>query len=60
MNCSKCNCSKSVSGVLIGVLGMAKIPYDKWFKWAWKMMLVFIILGFLLLIPTIYMELNGF
>jgi len=48
------------SGVLIGVLGMAKIPYDKWFKWAWKMMLVFIILGFLLLIPTIYMELNGF
>jgi uncharacterized ion transporter superfamily protein YfcC len=48
------------SGVLIGVLGMAKIPYDKWFKWAWKMMIVFIALGFLLLIPTIFMELNGF
>jgi len=48
------------SGVLIGCLGMAKIPYDKWLKWVWKMIVVFIILGFLLLIPTIYMELNGF
>ena len=48
------------SGVLIGCLGMAKIPYDKWLKWVWKIILIFIILGFLLLIPTIYMELNGF
>jgi uncharacterized ion transporter superfamily protein YfcC len=48
------------SGVLIGCLGMARIPYEKWFKWIWKIILLFIILGFLLLIPTVYMGLNGF
>ncbi|MFT5749440.1 MAG: putative ion transporter superfamily protein YfcC [Ancylomarina sp.] len=48
------------SGVLIGVLGVAKIPYDKWVKWLGKFMIVLIILGFLLLIPTVTMELNGF
>ena len=48
------------SGVLIGVLGVAKIPYDKWVKWLGKFMIVLIVLGLLLLIPTVTMELNGF
>jgi len=48
------------SGVLIGVLGVAKIPYDKWVKWLGKFMVILILLGFLLLIPTVTMELNGF
>nr|NQU92117.1 AbgT family transporter [Bacteroidota bacterium] len=48
------------SGVLIGVLGVAKIPYDKWVRWVTPFMIVLIILGFLLLIPTVTMELNGF
>jgi uncharacterized ion transporter superfamily protein YfcC len=48
------------SGVLIGCLGMAKTPYDKWFKWIWKIILLFILIGFLLLIPTVFMELSGF
>jgi uncharacterized ion transporter superfamily protein YfcC len=48
------------SGVLIGVLGVAKIPYDKWVKWIAPFMVVLIILGFLLLIPTVYLELSGF
>ncbi len=48
------------SGVLIAVLGVARIPYDKWVKWIWPLMIVLIILGFLLLIPTVTMELNGF
>jgi len=48
------------SGVLTGVLGVAKIPYDKWVKWITPFMIVLIILGFLLLIPTVMMELNGF
>ena len=48
------------SGVLIGVLGVAKIPYEKWVKWITPIMIVFIILGFLLLIPTVLMDLNGF
>lgn len=48
------------SGVLIGVLGVAKIPYDKWVKWIMPLMIVLILLGFLLLIPTVTMDLNGF
>lgn len=48
------------SGVLIAVLGVSRIPYDKWFGWAWKFILTLIILGFLLLIPTVMLKMNGF
>ena len=48
------------SGVLIGVLGMAKIPYEKWFRFMWPFMLILIVTGILLLIPTVTMELSGF
>jgi uncharacterized ion transporter superfamily protein YfcC len=48
------------SGVLIGVLGMARVPYVKWLKWIWPILLILIISGFLLLIPTVTMKLNGF
>jgi uncharacterized ion transporter superfamily protein YfcC len=48
------------SGVLIGVLGIARIPYGTWLKWAWKFILALIILGFFLMLPTLWMELPGF
>ncbi|MBO5815681.1 MAG: YfcC family protein [Bacteroidales bacterium] len=48
------------SGVLMAVLSVAKIPYEKWFRWAWKFILAMIVLGFLLLIPTLYLDLPGF
>lgn len=48
------------SGVLIGVLEVARIPFTQWFRWAWKLVLIFVILGWLLLIPTVTMTLNGF
>jgi uncharacterized ion transporter superfamily protein YfcC len=48
------------SGVLIGVLGIARIPYEKWFKWIVPLMLILITLGALLLIPTVLFQLNGF
>ncbi len=48
------------SAVLVGVLGVAKIPLEKWVKWAWPLIVSLIILGLLLLIPTITMDLNGF
>jgi len=48
------------SGVLIGALGIAKIPYDKWVKWILPFMAVLIFVGWLLLLPTVLMELNGF
>jgi uncharacterized ion transporter superfamily protein YfcC len=48
------------SGVLMGVLAVARIPYEKWFKWVLPFMIILIILGWLLLIPTVSMQLNGF
>lgn len=48
------------SGVLIGVLGMARIPYVKWLKWILPILLMLVLIGFLLLIPTVTMQLNGF
>ena len=48
------------SAVLIGVLGVAKIPYEKWLVWVWPFMVILILLGWILLIPTVSMSLNGF
>jgi len=48
------------SGVLIGVLGVAKIPYEKWVRWITPFMIILVLLGFLLLIPTVLMDLSGF
>lgn len=48
------------SAVLIGALGIARIPYEIWIKWFWKILLVFMLIGLALLMPTVYMELNGF
>jgi uncharacterized ion transporter superfamily protein YfcC len=48
------------SGVLIGVLEMARVPFYKWFKWAWPLILLLTIIGFLLLIPTVTMKLPGY
>ncbi|MDF9831674.1 AbgT family transporter [Parabacteroides sp. PF5-6] len=48
------------SGVLIAVLGVSRIPYDKWFRWAWKFILVLTLLGAILLIPTVLLSMNGF
>ena len=28
------------SGVLIGVLEIARIPFSKWFKWAWPLIII--------------------
>ena len=48
------------SGVLLGVLSVARIPYEKWFRWVLPLILILILLGFLLLIPTVFMKLKGF
>ena len=48
------------SGVLIGVLGMARIPYGTWLKWVWKCILALIAIGFVLMLPTLWLNLPGF
>jgi uncharacterized ion transporter superfamily protein YfcC len=48
------------SGVLIGVLEVARIPFSKWVRWAWPYVLIMVIIGWLLLIPTVTMNIKGF
>ena len=48
------------SGVLMAVLSVAKIPYTKWVKWVWKFILFLVLLGFVLLLPTLFVEFPGF
>ena len=54
------NLASPTSGVMVGVLSIARIPYNKWLRWFLPLMLILIVIGFLLLIPTIYMALPGF
>jgi uncharacterized ion transporter superfamily protein YfcC len=48
------------SGVLIGVLGIAKVPYGKWVKFIIPFMIFLAFVAWLLLIPTVTMKLSGF
>ncbi len=48
------------SGVLMAILSVARIPYEKWFRWIWKFILFLILVGFLLLLPTLFLNLPGF
>lgn len=48
------------SAVLMGALGIARIPYEIWIKWFWRILLFFLVLGMILLIPTVIFPLNGF
>ena len=48
------------SGVLMAALAMARVSYEKWVKWIWKMVVILLLLGFLLLLPTVLLPLQGF
>ncbi len=39
------------SAVTMGALSMAKVPWEKWAKWALPLMIILFVLGFILLIP---------
>lgn len=39
------------SAVTMGALTMAKVPWEKWAKWVFPLMIILFILGFILLIP---------
>jgi uncharacterized ion transporter superfamily protein YfcC len=48
------------SGVLMAVLSVANIPYERWFGFIWKFILTLIVIGFLLLLPTLWFPMAGF
>ncbi|NOZ61770.1 MAG: YfcC family protein, partial [Calditrichaeota bacterium] len=48
------------SGVTMAVLGMGKIPWDRWAKWLLPLEIIFFVIGMLLLIPPILMKWGPF
>lgn len=48
------------SGVLMACLSIARIQYTVWFRFIWKFILILLLIGFILLIPTVFMTLPGF
>lgn len=48
------------SGVLLAVLSVAKISYVNWVKLIWKFIIFLVVLGFILLLPTVYFNISGY
>ncbi len=51
--CELVNPILPTSAVTMGVLGMAKIPWEKWARWFLPLMLTLMALAFLLLVPPV-------
>ncbi|MCY2685515.1 YfcC family protein [Salinimicrobium sp. TH3] len=43
------------SGVTMGALAIANVPYDRWFKWAFPLVLILMLAGMLLILPPLYL-----
>lgn len=48
------------SGVTMGVLGLAKLGWEKWAKWLIPLLVIWVIFGFLSLIPPVLMHWGPF
>ena len=48
------------SGVTMGVLGLARIPFEKWFGWMLPLQIIFFVLGLILLIPPVLLHWGPF
>lgn len=48
------------SGVTMGVLGLAQLRWEKWAKWLIPLLLIWIVFGFLALIPPVLMRWGPF
>jgi uncharacterized ion transporter superfamily protein YfcC len=44
------------SGVTMGILSIARIPYNVWVKWVWKLILVFTVFSMLFLALPQYFD----
>lgn len=54
--CELINPILPTSAVTMGVLGMAKIPWERWARWFLPLMLTLMVLAFLLLVPPVLMH----
>jgi len=48
------------SGALLGILGLSKVPYEHWFKYNWKLVVIWSGIGALLLVVASTIQLGPF
>lgn len=48
------------SGVTVGTLAMAKVPFEKWFRWLLPLEIIYIIFSLIFLLPAVLLQWNGF
>jgi len=58
--CELINPILPTSAVTMGVLGMAKIPWERWARWFLPLMLTLMVLAFLLLVPPVLLHWGPF
>ncbi len=58
--CELINPILPTSAVTMGVLGMARIPWERWARWFLPLMLTLMVLAFLLLVPPVLMHWGPF
>lgn len=55
-----CNYILPTSTALMGALGMANVPYDRWMRFMWKLFLVWVLVGSLLVMGAHFIKLGPF
>ena len=50
--CGLVNLVTPTAAVVMGALALGRIPYEKWLKFVWKLILIFLLLTVLLLIAA--------
>lgn len=48
------------SGALLGILGLSKVPYERWVKYNWKLVVIWTVMAALLLIVASTIQLGPF
>lgn len=55
-----CNYILPTSTALMGIIGVANIPYDRWMKFMWKLFLIWMVVGSILVTVAQYIKLGPF
>lgn len=51
--CGLVNIITPTAAVVMGALALGKVPYDRWVKYVWKLMLYFFLLNMLFLVAGV-------
>ena len=55
-----CNYILPTSSALMGALGMVNVPYDRWMKFMWKLFMIWIVVGSILMVIAQAIHLGPF